>query len=157
MPDIYQGSELWELHLVDPDNRRAVDFAARHRALGELSHGKASDFIAGDERAKLWLMQRALQRRASLPKVFGPHGTYRGLETRGALAEHIVAFARGERVLTIVPRLLARAQDGWLDTRVSLPVGVWRNDLTGQRWSRRELACSELFREFPVALLASED
>ena len=143
--------------LVDPDNRRAVDFAARHRALAELSHCKASDFELGDERAKLWLMQRTLQRRTSLPKVFGPHGTYRGLEARGALAEYIVAFARGERVLTIVPRLVARVQDGWLDTRISLPVGVWRNDLTGQRWSRRELACSELFREFPVALLTRED
>jgi (1->4)-alpha-D-glucan 1-alpha-D-glucosylmutase len=157
VPDIYQGSELWELHLVDPDNRRAVDFAARHRALGELSNSKASDFVLGDERAKLWLMQRALQRRASLPKVFGPLGTYRGLETHGALAEHIVAFARGERVLTIVPRLVACVQAGWLDTRVSLPAGVWQSDLTGQRWSRRELACSELFREFPVALLTREE
>jgi (1->4)-alpha-D-glucan 1-alpha-D-glucosylmutase len=156
VPDIYQGSELWELHLVDPDNRRSVDFSTRHDLLRELAAWSPTDFTLGDERAKLWLMQRALARRAAQPHAFGEHGSYRGLETAGQLADHVVAFVRGERVVTAVPRLVARATSGWLDTRISVPEGLWQNDLTGQRWNRRELACSELFRDFPVALLTRE-
>jgi len=156
VPDIYQGSELWELHLVDPDNRRSVDFKMRSRLLRELSLCRASDFAKGDERAKLWLLRRALECRAGLPECFNEQGSYRGLQTAGAFAEHVVAFARGERVVTVVPRLAARAADGWLDTRVLLPRGQWRNALTQQTWQRGELHCSELFSEFPVALLTRE-
>ncbi len=153
VPDIYQGSELHELHLVDPDNRRAVDFAARRALLRELSHAKATDFAPDDERAKLWLMQRALRLRSALPAAFGPIASYRALPVSGRHAEHVVAFARGELAITVVPRLIAALNGDWQDTQIELPPGPWRDELSGAHYSGRDVQCRELFARFPVALL----
>ena len=154
VPDIYQGSELWELHLVDPDNRRPVDFEARRHLLRELAEVRAADLDATDERTKIWLMQRVLARRASLPAAYGAGASYRALPVAGTHPESVVAFLRGDSAITVVPRAIARLHGDWLDTCVELPPGQWRNELTGELWQTGEARCAALFAQFPVALLA---
>ena len=152
VPDIYQGCELLERSLVDPDNRRPVDFDARRRALQalqQLAEGPAVPQAvealaagAGDGRAKLWATWRLLALRQASPDVF-QYGSYEPLPVQGKHARHVVAFVRrcdGRFVVVVVPRLflgLAMQAAGsqeipapdwrgavWGDTRVQLPAGI---------------------------------
>ena len=114
VPDIYQGTELLDLSLVDPDNRRPVDFAQRRRLLDHLPDPAAGaqppDWDHIDGSAKLFLLHRALSLRARLPGLFA-RGDYRPLTVTGPLAGHLVAFARmqpGHCVVALAPRLLAK-------------------------------------------------
>ncbi|HEV7502547.1 MAG TPA: malto-oligosyltrehalose synthase, partial [Vicinamibacteria bacterium] len=93
VPDIYQGTELWDSSLVDPDNRRPVDFALRQRLLGEMEGLSVESVMArtGEGLPKLWLITRALRLRRERPQAFGPQGEYVPLEVSGAAAEHVVA------------------------------------------------------------------
>jgi (1->4)-alpha-D-glucan 1-alpha-D-glucosylmutase len=156
--DTYQGTELWDLSLVDPDNRRPVDFALRSRLLEELD-ARGDDAVAAalqrcDEGLpKLLVVSRALRLRAALPEAF--EGAYRELPVRGARAAHAVAFCRGEAVCVIVPRLrlgLERA-GWWADTAVELPAGSWVDRLTGRPSAGGEVPVAGLLASFPVALL----
>ncbi|HXM58890.1 MAG TPA: malto-oligosyltrehalose synthase, partial [Candidatus Dormibacteraeota bacterium] len=109
VPDVYQGTELWDLSLVDPDNRRPVDFAARDRLLAELDGlGDRAAEAAWARREeglpKLLVVSRALRLRAARPEAFAT-GAYRPLPALGGRAGHLVAFCRGEAVATVVPRL----------------------------------------------------
>jgi (1->4)-alpha-D-glucan 1-alpha-D-glucosylmutase len=133
IPDFYQGSELWDLSLVDPDNRRPVDFAGRRALLAgllALVRARSSD-LAGlgaellecwtDGRVKLYLIQRGLELRRERQRLF-ESGTYQPLEAGGDRAEHLVAFARADSagaVIVAVPRLAARLT-GFSGT---LPIG----------------------------------
>jgi (1->4)-alpha-D-glucan 1-alpha-D-glucosylmutase len=140
VPDIYQGTELWDLSLVDPDNRRPVDFERRERILDLVTgRGPASVLEAMDEGwPKLWTIARALELRRSRPELFDQRASYRPLEAKGAHADHVVAFTRAEALVVVVPRLV-HALGGhpwgdpgpWLDTRVALPPGRWANVLVG--------------------------
>lgn len=147
VPDIYQGSELWNLSLVDPDNRRPVDYALRERLLaglnarrlqpgGDAPHGTraaehraalAADLLGNwqDGCIKLWLTVEALHLRSRCPALFA-HGDYRPLATTGPHANHVVAFARtlnGQCAVAAVPRFSATLLRGEL----VLPLGdaVW--------------------------------
>ena len=156
VPDFYQGSELWDLSLVDPDNRRPVDYEERRRLLA-ASEGLAPEQALarmGEGLPKVWLIQRALRARRSRPKAFGAGepARYRALGATGARAAHVVAYGRGEEVVTVVPRLLLRLQGRWEDTALTLPPGRWRNQLTGESVSGR-VGVAELLARFPVALL----
>ncbi len=177
VPDIYQGNELWDFSLVDPDNRRPVDYA--HRAallaaleeiaenparvpdlLGELLHG------IDDGRAKLYTIWRALAFRAEYPALFETGG-YEPVAVHGARAEHVVAFARrheSERAVVAVGRWFAtlpqQSRNGaatfeWGDTALTLPAGVYRNVLSERAVavSSGGLRADELFADFPVSLL----
>jgi len=150
IPDIYQGTELWSLTLVDPDNRRPVDFALRRRLLEEVRTSTPEQVLARADEGipKLWLIHRALPARPQ------DEDDYRPLAAEGAQAERVVAFARGERLVTIVPRLTRSLRDGWGDTTLALPDGgaPWRNLLTGETHGGREPLATLLAR-FPVALL----
>jgi (1->4)-alpha-D-glucan 1-alpha-D-glucosylmutase len=155
VPDIYQGTELWDLSLVDPDNRQAVDFATRRRLLDALD---ARDWEAAlpTGSPKMLVVARALGLRSEHPEWFGEGeaGRYEPVEATGPQAEHVVAFARGGRSITVVPRLtvgLARA-GGWGTTALPLPPGSWLNRLTGAAVSGRVLL-DDLLASFPVALL----
>ncbi len=174
VPDLYQGTELWDLSLVDPDNRRPVDFTLRRRLLSDLARRRDADqagLAAGlleswrDGRVKLWLTHRLLQLRRRLPRLFAD-GDYRPLEVDGTAAEHVVAFTRrlDERwILVAVPRLLGRLTDVgepplgagvWSDTTLRLPGNApqsWRNVLTGRECASPELA--RLLEDFPVGVL----
>jgi (1->4)-alpha-D-glucan 1-alpha-D-glucosylmutase len=159
VPDLYQGTELWDLSLVDPDNRRPVDFAARRRLLGGLNGERAESIWerADEGLPKLWLIRRALGLRARCPQLFDPDAGYEPLAARGARSEHVVAFARGGRIVTVVPRLVLGVGDDWAGTRLPLPRGLWRNELTGDVVQGRDVGLHELFAHFPVALLSSEE
>jgi (1->4)-alpha-D-glucan 1-alpha-D-glucosylmutase len=159
VPDIYQGTELWDLSLVDPDNRRPVDYALRHRLLGELEGLKVAAVMARADEGlpKLWLITRALALRRRRPAAFGPEGTYTPLAVEGPGADHVVAFSRGGEVATVVPRLLLKRRGEWGDTRVVLPAGEWRNELTGEDVPGGAVPAARLFASFPVALLARRE
>ena len=146
IPDIYQGTELWSLTLVDPDNRRPVDFNARRRLLEQLSAASPEQVLArADEGApKLFLIHRALRAR--------PDGCYQPLAAEGHYADHVLAFGRGDNLITVVPRLTQAMQGDWDDTTLQLPEGSWRNAFTEEAHSGRE-PIERLFGRFPVALL----
>ena len=155
VPDVYQGTELWDLSLVDPDNRRPVDFALRRRLLGELSRRAPEAIMERMDEGlpKLWVLRQAMRARRLRPQSFGPAGTYRPLPAQGAKADHLVAFARGEDVVVAVPRLVMGLADGWGDTALELPSGDWRDLMTGDTWSGGPVSVAALLGRFPVALL----
>ncbi len=159
VPDIYQGNELWDLSLVDPDNRRPVDFATRERLLAELKHLSVEQVWQRRDEGlpKLWLIQRALQFRRRHAGLFGADAGYEPLHARGGKAAHVVAFARGGRAVTIVPRLVLRRGNDWADTTLRLPQGDWLNELTGENAGTGECPVGELLGRFPVALLSRKE
>ena len=172
VPDTYRGTELWDLTLVDPDNRRPVDFAARRAILDAIEVAYAADPAAlvnelldgwKDGRLKLFLMWRLLQWRRSMPEAFG-RGAYAGLETRGAPGEHVCAYRLGDAVVAVsrlTKRLLGEhvghpIGETWKDAILLLPPEVRRytNVLTSAVVrNSKELAVAELFRDLPVAVL----
>ena len=180
VPDIYQGEELLELALVDPDNRRPVDYAMRSRLLQEFGTISAADDPAEavaalrerpeDGRLKLWVIWRALQLRRERPALFAC-GDYRPLSPRGERARHVIAFARAHEVgtvATVAARLYAGLRidpdqppvgNIWADTVVDLPsppsAGRWRDVLTGRCFAAgaEPVPLAELLAVLPVALL----
>jgi (1->4)-alpha-D-glucan 1-alpha-D-glucosylmutase len=144
IPDIYQGTELWDDSLVDPDNRRPVDYAARHEALKSLHH------------KKIRVVTAALQMRRARPDSF-LRGGYHPVLAEGAAADHVVAYRRGDDVLVAAVRWTVHLEQiGWGDTVVALPDGSWTDTLTG-RALIGTVTAAELFAELPVALLERSD
>jgi (1->4)-alpha-D-glucan 1-alpha-D-glucosylmutase len=159
VPDFYQGSELWSITLVDPDNRRAIDYAQRRGLLTELRDITVEQIMARTDEGlpKLWLIRQALDLRRRRPQLFGRDGNYRSLHARGARAAHAIAFSRGAEAITIAPRLPIGLSGDWGDTVIALPRGRWRNVLTGDALDGGETALAKMMRRFPVCLLASEE
>ncbi|HUP69964.1 MAG TPA: malto-oligosyltrehalose synthase [Acidimicrobiales bacterium] len=157
VPDTYQGTELWDLSLVDPDNRRPVDFGLRRALLGQVEQVTAAEAWARADEGlpKMLVTTRALRLRRRRPESFGRSGSYEPLASTGSMAENVVAFVRGGAVATVVPRLvLGLAEKGdWGDTAVTLLSGQWRNVLTGRIVAGGEVGVAELMDGFPVALL----
>ena len=165
VPDYYQGTELWDFSLVDPDNRRPVDFAARMKLLAELEKRapKPAELLAhlSDGRAKLHVIRQGLAVRKRHPELF--HGAeYRPLYADAGYEENVIAFSLGGRLVAIAPRLFSRRlADGtapvaqfWGEARLALPEGGEFEDvLTGARHAGGARPLSELLRQFPVALL----
>jgi (1->4)-alpha-D-glucan 1-alpha-D-glucosylmutase len=140
VPDVYQGTELWEDSLVDPDNRRQVIYSAHRDALLAAEHPKLRVTLA------------ALRLRRERPESF-LSGAYRPVLAGGARREHVVAFQRGDDVLVAVSRWTVRlAETGWDDTSLVLPGGDWTDRLTGRRCTGT-VAVADLFTDLPVALL----
>jgi len=158
VPDVYQGSELWELSLVDPDNRRPVDYQRRRHLLAELEGlGNEEIWQRADEGVpKLLVVSRALQLRRRRPELFGAGGSYQALVVTGDRSDHAVAFARGGGAVTLVPRLVLGLgrQGDWGDTTVHLPPGDWYNELTGDEIAGGHQAVADVLARFPVALLS---
>ncbi len=158
VPDFYQGSELWDLNLVDPDNRGAVDFVQRRRLLQrvqELSPEAAMEALESGV-PKLFLISRALALRKKEPELF--EGEYRPLEVVGRTSAATLAFMRSDRLATVAPRLARRHPPGDREDQVRLPPGRWRNVLTGDAVEEARIGPSvrDLWRRFPVALLVRE-
>jgi len=144
VPDVYQGTELWEDSLVDPDNRRPVDYPALRAALTELEH------------PKMRVTAAALRLRRRRPDTFLAGG-YTPLLATGQAREHVVAFTRGEDVAVAVSRWTLRLDEtGWGDTVLPLPAGQWTDVLTGGQ-RNAEVPAAELFGVLPVALLERTD
>jgi len=155
VPDIYQGSELWDFSLVDPDNRRLVDFEIRKKLLAEAKNLSAEQIWKrrAEGLPKLWLIQKALQLRARKPKVF--HGDYEPIFARGQKENHVVAFVRDGKTITVVPRFALEIKGDWTDTVLELPDGNWQNEFTKENFDGK-IAADKLFAKFPVALLVRE-
>jgi (1->4)-alpha-D-glucan 1-alpha-D-glucosylmutase len=162
VPDLYQGTELWDLSLVDPDNRRPVDYALRQRLLSELKQmngeGVAARVLIRAEEGlpKMWTLHKALQLRRERPECFGAEAAYVPIEVDGAKHDHVIAYLRGEDVVTVVPRLVLMLDGAWKDTVVMLPEGRWRNRLTGMSVEGGTVSVKGLLKDFPVALLVRE-
>ncbi|QLL09669.1 malto-oligosyltrehalose synthase [Mycobacterium vicinigordonae] len=140
IPDVYQGTELWDDSLVDPDNRRNVDYSARRKALEELRH------------PKIRVVTTALRLRRTRPNDF-LHGDYVPVPAAGRSADHVVAFRRGPDILVAVTRWTVRLADaGWGDTVLPLPEGSWTDRLTGAMASGPTSA-AQLFSDLPVVLM----
>jgi (1->4)-alpha-D-glucan 1-alpha-D-glucosylmutase len=184
VPDIYQGTELWDLSLVDPDNRRPVDFALRKGWLQELQSRAASGDLRSltaelmgsyqDGRIKLWTTMGALSARRTHAELFRS-GDYLPAHGAGRWREHVAGFARidprtRESAISVVPRLTYTLMRGemkmplgeiWGDTEIALPPGIegeFVNLLTGdvvRTTATRTLLGREVFCSFPVALLLS--
>jgi len=180
VPDFYQGTELWDFSLVDPDNRRSVDFKRRTKLLAELTQQEAQGQQSliqqvlnswQDGRVKLYVTYKALNVRKSYSEIF-QDGEYIPLQVVGQRQEHVCAFARhrqGRWALVIIPRLLTKlvhvgaipvGQDVWGEDLLLLPDGVpehWLNIFTGERLgisdTKKGLRLSDILCRFPVALL----
>jgi (1->4)-alpha-D-glucan 1-alpha-D-glucosylmutase len=171
VPDLYQGTEFWDQSLVDPDNRRPVDFTAREKALAK---GKSPEELLESWQSgavKQALITRLLAIRGELLELFGKGG-YTPLTAEGAGARSLLAFSRsyeGRHILVAVTRLSARLLGdlpiplvpaaAWEDTRLRLPESgaAWRDALTGRSIKPGEtIAASELFASLPVALLVAD-
>ena len=140
IPDVYQGTELWDDSLVDPDNRRAVDYGTRREALTALQDGK------------IRVVSAALHSRADRPHTY-LDGGHRPIFAEGAGSPHLVAFLRGEDVLVAVKRwTVGLTETGWGDTSLLLPDGEWTDRPTGRTFSGRVLA-ADLFTDLPAVLL----
>jgi (1->4)-alpha-D-glucan 1-alpha-D-glucosylmutase len=182
VPDFYQGSDLWDLRLVDPDNRQLVDFDKRDAMLGDFANtvettaNLLSDLARNwrDGRVKLYLIWKALHFRIQNSMLFS-EGEFLPMEVSGKRQEYIAAFARryeNEWILIAVPRWLARGRHPidfsetdrfWKDTQIELhqtAPASWSNVLTGEDFetektgSARTLPLNRLLKDFPVALLS---
>lgn len=181
VPDFYQGTELWDLSLVDPDNRRPVDFEKRQALIQEMKDRVSGDRAGylreilgsmSDGRIKFYLIHRALQIRAADPELYG-EGSYIPIEIAGERERHVIAFTRrldGRWSVTLVPRFLTSfipegelpiGGENWLDTRIVLPAeapGRWVEQMTGEPVLGKEtLPVGEILRGFPVALLTTSE
>jgi (1->4)-alpha-D-glucan 1-alpha-D-glucosylmutase len=157
VPDLYQGSELWDLSLVDPDNRRPVDYALRARLLDELeTMGPRAAAVTWDRRheglPKLLLVWRTLGLRREHPALFDG-ASYEPLAVAGTQADHVVAFCRGGRVVVVVARLLASPANDWEGITVALPGGRWVDRFTELAVGGGDVPVGRLLSGFPVALL----
>ena len=154
IPDVYQGSELWETSLVDPDNRRPVDFDERQLYLAAIDAG-AHPPIDESGAAKLLVTSRALRLRRDRPEFFT---RYAAIEAYGSAAKHVVAFDRGE-ALTVATRLpigLVR-HGGWGDTSVIVAGRPVTDVFTGRHFDGGTLRLSEVLERYPVALLVPSE
>jgi (1->4)-alpha-D-glucan 1-alpha-D-glucosylmutase len=185
VPDFYQGTELWDFSLVDPDNRRPVDFRARVTMLDELQQRESKDLTSlvrelvarrTDGRIKLYITYKALNFRRGHRDLF-EQGAYQPLTVSGAKEDHVLAFARHLGncwALVAVPRLVVNLSPSakpplgkriWKETVLHLPEGApngWQNVFTGEaltvpdnNTTERGLLAHEVFRRLPVALLVS--
>ncbi len=164
VPDFYQGNEIWDFSLVDPDNRRPVDYEQRKQMLASLTSGVClSDLLTNwkDGRIKMFVTQRLLRFRREHPEIF-QQGTYVPLNAHGEFRACCTAFLRehgDQRLLVVAPRHTSRIGfpplgSRWRDTFISAK-GRWRNLFTPQEFAEDHLPFSELFRLFPVAVLTT--
>jgi (1->4)-alpha-D-glucan 1-alpha-D-glucosylmutase len=183
VPDFYQGSELWDFSLVDPDNRRPVDYERRRQLLAALDADCARDgrlAVAGrvlearDDRLKLFATSMLLRARAEACDIF-THGDYNPVTVQGAQRDHVFAFVRqrgDRRVIVAVPRLVATllshvdtsptGERVWQDTLL-VPPGNWSGGLHDAMTDRcvpiqpdtGAIRAADAFEHFPIAVLVS--
>lgn len=176
--DFYQGCELWDLSMVDPDNRRDIDFEKRKVYLEEIKNKDSNDTLKlitdllhnkEDGKIKLFLIYKTLKAKNELPELF-LDGEYIELNVEGKYSNHVIAFARkinDQYSITAVPRFLTHiispeeqvfSHNIWEDTKIILPKGfpdTWTDYLTGQKVKGKTLDINQVFYNFPVSLLIS--
>jgi len=160
IPDTYQGSELWDLHLVDPDNRGPIDYAQRQLFLSELESGMHIEEIMrriDSGLPKLWILYSALNLRRSRPELFGTEADFEPLSFDGRKADHAMGFLRAGKLATIVPRWPVKLGGNWSSTAVSLPGDRWKNLLTDETLNGGRIPLETVLQHFPAALLVKEE
>ncbi|GLU52105.1 malto-oligosyltrehalose synthase [Dyadobacter frigoris] len=178
IPDVYQGCELWDFSLVDPDNRRPVDFNKRQQFLAEFGNYDDQERLLeklwqnrNDARIKLWLTHQLYNLRKENPALFA-EGDYINLDVEGAYKNNVLAFARIYKqtvLITIVPlhtAIMCEEQKqelfdlDWKDTNVLVPAGLnaeWGNLFTAKQSVHQDFVpVSDIFKSFPVAVLKGE-
>lgn len=161
VPDIYQGCELWEESLVDPDNRRPVDFDRRRAMLKELDGLSPADILSrmNDGLPKLWVTRQALSARREHRECFEPAAAYEPITANGSQPDRVVAYRRGQRAITVVPRLTVDI-DAWSgQTAVRLPAGRWRDVMSGRMFESEGIQATivaDLWGDLPLSLLIQE-
>ncbi|MGA9669430.1 MAG: malto-oligosyltrehalose synthase [Terracidiphilus sp.] len=159
VPDTYQGSELWDLSLVDPDNRRLVDYDLRRRMLSELQGGMDVDEIMkrmDSGTPKLYVVYKTLHLRREHPEWFGAEAAYTPIAVAGSKSDHLIAFLRSDSVAVMTPRWPLRLGGNWATTSLELSPGKWKNIFTSEIVMGGRLRVQSLLRRFPVALLTRE-
>jgi (1->4)-alpha-D-glucan 1-alpha-D-glucosylmutase len=157
IPDIYQGTELWDLSLVDPDNRRPVDYVQRTELLATLD-GMAPEAIwegVADGLPKLWVVRQALALRRERPQIFGAQSSYQPIPIHGT--ENAVAYTRGQEVVVLVPRFTLRHGRSWPGATITIPGGRWQNWLSGEMFNGGSVPIDDLLAPFPACLLVKID
>jgi (1->4)-alpha-D-glucan 1-alpha-D-glucosylmutase len=165
-PDTYQGNELWDFSLVDPDNRRPVDYEARRRALAALGTNPDPDELLQnwrDGRIKMFAIHRLLQFRRELDPVFR-RGEYHPVNCHGRFGESVISFMRdnnGLRALTVVPRLTNRVGfppigDLWSDTKLEI-AGRFRNVFTGEVIEGDGIPVASALRKLPFGVFQAQE
>ncbi len=154
VPDFYQGSELWDLSLVDPDNRRPVDFDLRLTMLRRCRSLSAAEVLGDWDSGlpKLWLTARVMALRRERAEEFSGASKYQPLVAQGAHLGNVLAFRRGENLIAVVPRFTLSVNGDWGDTHLSLPRGSWKNCFS-EAVVQDGVGPADLFGQFPVALL----
>ncbi len=157
VPDFYQGTELWDLSLVDPDNRRPVDFGLRAQMIRRARRLTTAEVLAEWDSGlpKLWMTDRILSIRRERTGDFSAQSRYQPLVAQGSHLGRLLAFRRGENLIAVVPRFTQSLAGEWGDTRLPLPGGVWRNIFADEP-VQREVSPAGLFSSFPVALLCRD-
>jgi (1->4)-alpha-D-glucan 1-alpha-D-glucosylmutase len=180
VPDFYQGSELWDFNLVDPDNRRPVDFRKRKAMLDDIREQSSINILTlinnlisqkKDGKIKLFLIYMALKAKKSYLEIFS-NGQYVAMQSAGKFANNVVSFSwryQGQWALVMVPRFFSTlvkqgefplGENIWLDTEVIMPSGApstWSNVITHEVLSSgRALSVKDILSSFPVAMLISD-
>jgi (1->4)-alpha-D-glucan 1-alpha-D-glucosylmutase len=163
VPDVYQGCEVWDLSLVDPDNRRPVDHDRIGALLADLDTASPEAVLARmDEGApKLWVTRQVLRLRRDRPELFATDCT--PLLATGARHDHVIAYRRGRDVVVVAPRhtLALGSADvngwDWQDTTLRLPDGRWHDHLSGARHDGGPTEVAALLGRFPGAVLVPEE
>ncbi len=158
IPDIYQGSEVWDLTLVDPDNRRQVAFSKLEDTLKSIQDLDAKQILAGMDKGlpKLWVLYKSLAVRKQYPHSFDEKGCFSALYAVGNKKEHVIAYMRAKNIITVVPRLVLGIGGDWGDTKLHIPHGKWKNIFTNEPVQGGDVYLRELFALFPVTLLVQE-
>ena len=158
VPDFYQGCELWDFSLVDPDNRRPVDYAFRRELLSEVIDQPFSKAWENQESGapKLWLIHHLLTMRKDRPEVFADD-RYEPLEVGGPDAGGIVAYLRSGSVAVVIPRFPLRLSRTWRETEVSLPAGTWQDIFTSERYSGSGVIAPQFLLPAPLSVLVRSD
>lgn len=159
VPDFYQGTELWNYNFVDPDNRKPVDLQAHYRLFKAMKLLSIDEIMSRMEEGlpKLWLIYNTLELRKKFPDLFNT-ADYTPVNLIGEQKKHGVAFLRGNKILTFAPRLQMTVKNEWSETYLDMPVGTWRNILTGEIiMNNSHVMVKDIIIKFPVAIFHKEE
>ena len=158
IPDIYQGSEIWNMSLVDPDNRFPINFKQRMQLFEEMLTFSSKQILQrmDDGMPKLWVTYKLLALRKNFPALFDGT-TYFPVALKGQKKQHGIAFLRDEKVLVVVPRLILTLNGNWGNTWLDIPDQPWVNIFTDEKFRGGKIRLSALLNHFPIAVLRIEE
>lgn len=154
IPDIYQGSEIWNNSLTDPDNRRQVNYNQIIEYFSELNTMNYKEILYSgkDGMIKQFLIKNILNTRKNY-SVFNEPDSFKPVKVTGSAKENVIAFLRGLDVMVIVPRLTLKLNDKWGSTKINLPEGKWQDIFTDKIYKAGSNKIRDLVNSFPVSIL----